>query len=133
MPIKQIEEIIKKEILTIKTIKMIYLFGSVLTPAFNDNSDVDCAIYCDELDFAKSYYNTKTEIEFMIKRDLDFVNLKEADPTFATEIITTGKLLYAEDEDFKDRYEMNVLAEYLTLEEDRAIVMENIYNTGRVF
>ena len=131
--LKQIEQIIKKEILKLNSVKMIYLYGSVLSEAFNDESDIDCALYCNESDFNKGYLEIKPEIELTLKRDLDLVNIKTANPDFATEIIASGKLIYTKDQLFKDKFEMRILSEYLTLEEDRAIVLENIYKTGRVF
>jgi len=61
------------------------------------------------------------------------VNIKTANPDFATEIIANGKLIYTQDQNFKDQFEIRILSEYMTLEEDRAIVLENIYKTGRIF
>ena len=133
MTLTQIQQVIKNEILKLKTIKMIYLYGSVLSEAFNDESDIDCAIYCNESDFKTGLFDIKPEIELILKRDLDLVNIKTANPDFATEIIANGKLIYTKDQLFKDQFEMKILSEYLTLEEDRAIVLENIYKTGRVF
>ena len=133
MTLKQIEQIIKTEFLKLKSVKMIYLYGSVLTEAFNNESDIDCAVYCDDQDFKTGLFEVKPEIEFILKRDLDLVNIKTANPDFATEIIANGKLIYTKDQLFKDEFEMRILSEYLTLEEDRAIVLENIYKTGRVF
>jgi len=133
MEIKPVEESIKKEILKVDTVKLIYLYGSILTPAFNEESDIDCAIYCEKSVFNKAYYKTKTNIEFLLQRDVDLVNIKTADPAFATEIIYTGKLIYASEKAFKERFEMRIFAEYLTLEEDRAVVLEAVYKRGRVF
>lgn len=133
MALKQIEQVIKKQILKLNSVKMIYLYGSVLSEAFNEESDIDCAIYCNESDFKTALFDIKPEIEIILKRDLDLVNIKTANPDFATEIIANGKLIYTQDQLFKDQYEMRILSEYLTLEEDRAIVLENIYKTGRVF
>ena len=130
MALKQIEQVLEKEILELKSVKMIYLYGSVLTEAFNDESDIDCAIYCNESDFKTGLFDIKPEIELTLKRDLDLVNIKTAHPDFATEIIANGKLIYTKDQLFKDQFEMRILSEYLTLEEDRAIVLENIYKTG---
>ena len=131
--LKQLEQIIKKEMLKLNSLKMIYLYGSVLLQAFNNESDIDCAIHCNESDFKTGLFDIKPEIELTLKRDLDLVNIKTANPDFATEIIASGKLIYTKDQLFKDKFEMRILSEYLTLEEDRAIVLENIYKTGRVF
>jgi len=133
MALKQIEQVIKSEIRKLKTVKMIYLYGSVLTKAFNNESDIDCAIYCNEMEYKTAFFGIKPEIELTLKKDLDLANIKTANPDFATEIIANGKLIYTQDQLFKDQFEMRILSEYLTLEEDRAIVLENIYKTGRVF
>src|SRR6056297_132977 len=101
MSLKQIEQIIKKEILKLNSVKMIYLYGSVLTEAFNNESDIDCALYCNESDFKTGLFDIKPEIELTLKRDLDLVNIKTAKPDFAIEIIANGKLIYTKDQIFK--------------------------------
>ncbi len=68
-----------------------------------------------------------------MQRDIDLINFKEIDTNFAAEIIAEGSNIYAINQDFQAEYEMRILSKYLTLEEDRRIVIEEIYKRGSVY
>ncbi|WP_408955118.1 type VII toxin-antitoxin system MntA family adenylyltransferase antitoxin [Natroniella sp. ANB-PHB2] len=113
-------------------VKLIYLFGSILTSNFTDESDIDIAIFVEELAFEQRM-DMMSDLEGLVDRKVDLVNLTEVDVNFATEIIVNGESIYAVKQGFKEEYEMKVLAKYLTLEEDRRIVIEEIYKRGSVY
>lgn len=53
----------------------LWVFGSILTPRFNDNSDIDFLVDFDEnnielLDYADNYFNFIHEIESVMGRKL---------------------------------------------------------------
>ncbi|MCK8827541.1 nucleotidyltransferase domain-containing protein [Natroniella acetigena] len=123
---------IKSYLLENYDVKLIYLFGSILTCNFTEESDIDIAIFVEELDFEQRI-DMMSDLEGLVGRKVDLVNLKEVDVNFATEIIVSGENIYAMKQDFKEEYEMKVLSKYLTLEEDRRIVIEEIYKRGSVY
>ena len=56
----------------------LWVFGSILTPRFNDNSDIDFLVDFDEnnielLDYADNYFNFIHEIESVMGRKVDMV------------------------------------------------------------
>lgn len=56
----------------------LWVFGSILTPRFNDNSDIDFLVDFDEnnidlLDYADNYFNFIHEIESLMGRKVDMV------------------------------------------------------------
>lgn len=56
----------------------LWVFGSILTPCFNDNSDIDFLVDFDEnnielLDYADNYFNFIHEIESVMGRKVDMV------------------------------------------------------------
>lgn len=63
-------------------------------------------------------------------KGLDF---NRSNLNFQAEIITNGELIYCLDEEKNDLLEYKILAEYLVFEEDRKIVLDEIYNRGSIF
>ena len=58
----------------------LWVFGSILTPRFNDNSDVDFSVNFDEdtinregLDWADIFFDFMHELEILIGRRIDLV------------------------------------------------------------
>lgn len=90
----QITELSRKH-----NVKELYLFGSVLTPRFNDDSDVDFAVtFIKEniSDFADNYFEFKDSLAYLLGRDVDLVELDALrNQYFKKELDTTKRLIYA--------------------------------------
>ncbi len=114
-----------------KNIKIIYLFGSAAREELREDSDIDIAIV-GEFDFQKRL-DYMVDLQNILKREIDLIDFEKVDTNFQAEIITTGICIYTKDEDDLEDLEMKVLSKYLTLEEDRAVVLEAIYERGSVF
>ena len=110
---------------------IIYIFGSYITGNFRQKSDVDIA-YMGDLDFYEKM-DLKSTLESEINHDVDLVDLSKIDQNFLAEIILTGKCIYRKDEIFQGNLEMKILSNYLTLEEDRKIVIDAIKKRGAVY
>ena len=94
-------------------IKLIYLFGSYATGEFSSMSDVDIALYVENLDndIESDIYS---EVTALLKTDeVDIVYLNKVRASFSNEIIKKGKLMYCRDEEFRVSFESRVLKEYL--------------------
>ncbi|MCK8816313.1 nucleotidyltransferase domain-containing protein [Natroniella sulfidigena] len=130
--LEKITDKIKSYLLENYDVKLIYLFGSILTSNFTDESDIDIAIFVEGLGFEQRI-DMMSDLEGLVDRKVDLVNLTEVDVNFATEIIASGQNIYAVAQEVKEDYEMKILAKYLTLEEDRRIVIEEIYKRGSVY
>lgn len=57
-------------------VKSLSVFGSVLTPRFNKESDVDLVVDFEDVapaDYADNYFSLKDELETLFRRDVDLV------------------------------------------------------------
>ena len=100
---KLIEMNLEKIIALCKKYKVakLWVFGSILTPRFNDNSDVDFLVDFDEkqielLDYADNFFNFIHEIEGVVGRKVDMVvNKSIKNSFFRAEVDETRKLLWS--------------------------------------
>ena len=80
-------------------VNSLFAFGSVTNPNFNDSSDIDLLIEIKEKDpfsYADNYFNTKFQIENLLKRKIDLLEEKAIkNPFFKDEIDKTKILIYA--------------------------------------
>ena len=81
-------------------VKKLYAFGSVLTPAFNEESDVDFVVEFERKsidDFASDYFELKFALEDLLKRGVDLVEYSAfRNPYFKEEIDETRELIYGQ-------------------------------------
>ena len=110
--------------------KFAYIFGSVLSENFRDESDIDIAVSYDLS--PKAALDLYIDLEDL-GRKIDLIDLEKVDTSFAFEIISSGQCIYSINEDLKSEYEMKILSNYLTLEEDRKVVIDAIYERGSVY
>ena len=79
----------------------LWVFGSILTPRFNDDSDVDFLVDFDEkqielLDYADNFFNFIHEIDAVVGRKVDMVvNKSIKNRLFRAEVDETRKLLWS--------------------------------------
>ena len=114
-----------------KEVRIIYLFGSAARGELRENSDIDIAII-GEYDSLETY-NMQMELSEILDRDVDLINFNKVNINFQSEIISTGKVIYCKDEEEKDFFELRILSNYLSFEEDRKIVIDAIKERGSVF
>jgi predicted nucleotidyltransferase len=60
-------------------VKSLYVFGSVLTNRFGDNSDIDMVVDIDSsnpLEYADSYFNLKFALQDLFNRPMDLLENK---------------------------------------------------------
>jgi predicted nucleotidyltransferase len=96
-------------------IKFAYLFGSFATGTFNNMSDVDIAVMFEEDLLAMNEAILRgllmEEGKALFKRDVDIVNLKNANIFLKYSIIKDGIIL--KDHEERSLFEASVLREYL--------------------
>lgn len=103
-PMQLIEMNIDKIIALCKKYKVakLWVFGSILTPRFNDDSDVDFLVDFDEknielLDYADNFFNFIHEIEAVVGRKVDMiVNKSIKNRFFRAEVDETRRLLWSD-------------------------------------
>lgn len=76
----------------------LYVFGSVLTPHFNKNSDVDFTVVFDKSavgDYFTNYFDFKFALEELLHRDVDLIEYDAIrNPFFKEEVDQTRKVIY---------------------------------------
>ena len=80
-------------------IKTMYVFGSVCTENFNENSDVDILISFKEISIEKytdNYFKIHEQLEQLFKRKVDLITENSlSNPFFIKKVEETKQLLYA--------------------------------------
>ena len=126
-----IKEIIKYFADKEKNIDGVYIFGSISRGEMRTDSDIDIAVigdfdFNDRLDFI-------CDLEKKLERKVDLIDFNKSNLNFQAEIITNGEMICCIDKEKSDLLEYKILAEYLVFEEDRKVVLDEIYKRGSVF
>jgi len=114
----------------------IYLFGTYGTPDEQRESDLDIAVLLPP-DRARAIGNLASNecryaLEDVLKRTVDLINIRMANTVFQHEIIQEGRLIYRQDEYAVNVFEMQVMSSYQKLNEERAGILEEIFESGRI-
>lgn len=80
-------------------VKSLYVFGSILTPRFNDQSDVDILVnFNSEINhnnYADNYFDFYYALKALFGRDVDLVDETSVkNPYFKDELDETKQLIY---------------------------------------
>ncbi len=80
-------------------IKNAFLFGSVLTERFNEESDIDLLVnfidYSNPLEVGQSIWDLEDELETLTNRKIDLLTERSLkNPYFILELNNTKKLIY---------------------------------------
>jgi uncharacterized protein len=79
-------------------VKELYIFGSVLTDKFNDNSDIDLLVQFenfDILEYFDNYMDFKENLENLLERPVDLLeNQAIRNPVFRNVVDREKKLVY---------------------------------------
>ena len=95
------------------------LFGSAGTPYFTDESDVDVAVqYGQRLGLAERL-RLAAALAAVIGRAVDLVDLREADPVLAFQVLKSGRIFLLNDPHAYRRFAARVLSEYADFKLDR--------------
>jgi len=104
----------------------VWLFGSYADGTYNENSDIDIAVLFKERKTPLEIFKMKENLEIMLKKDIDLVNLADINDVFAYEIVTKGKSL--KKTEFADNYEYRIWLRYLDLQDDRKEIIKEFIN-----
>lgn len=101
----------------------VYLFGSLATGSVRTDSDVDLAFLPGETVDALACFNRAQELAELFGREVDLVDLTTASTVLAKEVLRTGVLLEETDRTARQEFEMQTLADYARLNEERQPVL----------
>jgi len=112
--------------------ELIYIFGSYNTERFNAESDIDIAIYPKNDVTSEDLSKLKWELIKNTGRGIDLINLKEAQPVLAKEILAKGELIYCKNEKFKAEFMYKVMAKYAQYVDDIDVIIKKVKERGSV-
>ena len=79
-------------------VKSLYAFGSVLTPSFNAESDIDLIVDFNEIDvkdYADNYFDLKLSLQEILNRPIDLLEAQAIkNPYFKQVVNETKELVY---------------------------------------
>ena len=79
-------------------VKELYLFGSILTSKFNNDSDIDMLVQFDNVDileYADNYFDFKERLEKLLGREIDLIeNQAIRNPIFRKIVDRDKKIVY---------------------------------------
>lgn len=80
------------------SVSKLYVFGSVISNHFSNDSDIDFLVTFDKVDlleYADNYFEFKFSLEDLFKRDIDLLEEKAIkNPFFKKAIDNTKKIIY---------------------------------------
>jgi hypothetical protein len=68
----------------------------------------------------------------LLDREVDLVDLSKASTVFQVQVVSTGKVIYCNDERRRMFFEMTVLKKYAMLNEERQCILEEIRERGTI-
>jgi predicted nucleotidyltransferase len=117
-------------------VQAIYLFGSYGTEYQTPDSDIDLALllpYSPRKQVPLIRSDCRDELSANSAREVDLIDLRNADTVFQNETFRTGRLLQSNDEDARLAFEALVLSLYQKLQEERSGILEQIMESKRVY
>lgn len=112
----------------------IIIFGSYAKGVIHSESDIDVAYYCVNKSFSTyELFMFSQELADLIGIEVDLVDLKGASTVFATQIFSTGEVIYSKNEKLRMELHMRTYSMYARLNEERQPIIDKIMETGSVF
>jgi predicted nucleotidyltransferase len=115
-------------------VRFAYVFGSVLTEAFNAESDVDVAVDCGRRLGFEEVDDLRRRCAEATGRDVDLVDLFAADPIIRMQVLRYGETIVVNDRVALAVFAMRAVSEYLDFKIDRRGIeaaMREPHATGR--
>lgn len=108
-----------------------YLLGSACTPRFREDSDIDLAVFWEAAPAPESKFALANELAERLGRDVDLIQLNEADPIIGRQVLETGRLLFCHEADMHFRWKLRQLSIYPDFKATRSVVEKNILKRRR--
>lgn len=133
---ENMEEKIKKAVEILKeklSCEAVILFGSYVRKDQRTDSDIDIAFKSNREVSKKEIFDITQQLEEVLKKDVDLVDLNAISDSFRYEILMNGETLYCQDNFKFDLYKIDMFREYLELNESRKSIIERVKNGGTIY
>lgn len=111
----------------------IYLFGSTTLGNRTPESDVDIAVFSQKKLLPQQTWELSGQLALALGYDVDLIDLRNADTVMQMQVITTGSLLFTSEDWDQDHFEGRIFQLYMTLNDDRRGILNDIYSHGTVY
>ena len=113
-------------------LQLAVLFGSHARGDATPTSDVDVAILATAQLEPALVTQTREALEQTLRRDVHLIDLRTASTVLRHEVIQTGEVLHSDGSDAVEQFLDFALRDYVRLNEERAGILQDIRERGRV-
>ena len=110
----------------------LYVFGSYANETAGAMSDIDLALHTSDPISSVEVYELRQELAAQLNQDVDLIDLREAAHLLCNEVVQKGKRLFQAPEFDVDRYELQLISQYLDFQEGTRDLREAIQKRGFV-
>jgi uncharacterized protein len=111
----------------------LYRFGSTANRGTHSGSDIDLALLTDGPLPALERWQLQEELARRLGRDVDLVDLREASTVMRVQVLEHGDLLAEGNRHARQVFEMQSLAQYARLNEERRHILADIQARGSIY
>lgn len=111
----------------------LYVYGSVGTDHERLGSDVDLAILPAHPLAKPSLQRFRSDLEILLRRDVDLIDLLQANTVLRYEIIRTGTCIYHDDLVKRQLFEIYAFLSYFRFNEERKEIVMDIKKRGSIY
>lgn len=111
----------------------VYRFGSTATGTARTDSDIDLALLGERPLSPLERFDLQERIAAALRRQVDLVDLRSASTVMASQVVTTGVLLFDGQASERERFENFVYGRYARLNEERRGILERVAAEGTVY
>ena len=112
----------------------VYIYGSFASEQITENSDVDIGLLLSAVEAKKvkldDILDIQVELESLLSRSVDLVNMRTASTVLQFEIVNTGTRVFTADPFEVDLYELLAISLYQKLVIERREIVEEGLKTG---
>jgi predicted nucleotidyltransferase len=109
------------------------VFGSITTENFNEQSDIDAAVYLNtEFNVREKKIELRKEIINLFNRNTDLIFLNDADIIITMQVLANGSLIINENPSHFILHKAQKISEYIDFKISRKIIEDNMLN-GKIY
>lgn len=97
----------------------VYLFGSAAKGPVKPESDIDLAVLCDRRVDREALFRVQLDLAAILDRDIDLVDLRDADSILQMQVLANGEIIYCRDENKRLAAEAMMMKAYQMLNFNR--------------
>ncbi|WKN40634.1 type VII toxin-antitoxin system MntA family adenylyltransferase antitoxin [Tunicatimonas pelagia] len=111
----------------------IYLFGSYAQQQVTAESDIDIAVLGSQQLKPVHRREIIQQLAKLLGREVDLVDLQQASTVVQFQVVSTGERIYCHNENEMAWWKLKVYQLYLTLNDDRKPILEEIKRTRTIY